>query len=84
MKDKNLPNDIKSKSLDELKELANNIVNKLENKKNFENSVEEYQQLIRLNNFIEKKFQSTSREISNNTSEKINKILKKKNEKKTR
>ena len=33
MKDKNLPNDINNKSLEELKELANNIVKKLENEK---------------------------------------------------
>ena len=33
MKDKNLPDDIKNKSLDELTELANNIIKNLENKK---------------------------------------------------
>ena len=48
MKDKNLPDDIKSKSLDELTELANNIIKNLENKNNIESSLDEYQQLIRL------------------------------------
>ena len=33
MKDKNLPDDIKNKSLNELTELANNIIKNLENKK---------------------------------------------------
>ena len=50
MKDKNLPNDIQSKSVEELTDLATNIIENLENKKNLENSVEEYQMLIKLNN----------------------------------
>ena len=49
MKDKNLLDDIKNKSLDELTELANNIIKNLENKKNLEDSLEEYQKLIKLN-----------------------------------
>ena len=59
MKDKNLPNDIKNKSLNELTELANNIIKNLEFKKDLENSMSEYQRLIQLSNIIEKKFQST-------------------------
>ena len=82
MKDKNLLDDIKNKSLNELTELANNIIEKLENEKDLEASINDYQKLIRLNNMIEKKFQSTSKEISQETRNKINIILKK-NEKKT-
>ena len=82
MKDKNLPDDIKTKSLNELTELANNIIEKLENEKDLEASINDYQELIKLNNLIEKKFQNTSREISEETRSKINIILKK-NEKKT-
>tara|TARA_B100000029_G_scaffold75221_1_gene66946 strand:+ start:182 stop:436 length:255 start_codon:yes stop_codon:yes gene_type:complete len=82
MKDKNLPNDLKNKSLNELTELANNIIENLENEKNLEDSMNEYQNLIRLNNLIEKKFQNTSKNISNITKDKIRKILNKKNEKK--
>ncbi len=82
MKEKNLPHDIKNKSFNELKELINNIIESLENKKDLENSIEEYQALIRLNNIMEKKFQNTSKEISKITKEKINDILNKKNEKK--
>ena len=82
MKDKNLLDDIKTKSLNELTELANNIIEKLENEKDLESSINDYQELIKLNNLIEKKFQNTSREISQETLSKINMILKK-NEKKT-
>ena len=81
MKLKNLPIDIKDKSLNELTELARNIVESLENEKDLETSVNEYQKLIKLNNLIEKKFKNTSKKISENTKEKILKILKK-NEKK--
>ena len=84
MKDKNFPNDIKNKSLNELKELANNIIESLENKKDLESSIKEYQELITLNNFIEKKFQNTSRELSKITKEKIKKILNKEDEKKVK
>ena len=82
MKDKNIPDDIKTKSLNELTELANNIIEKLENEKDLEASINDYQELIKLNSLIEKKFQNTSREISEETRNKINIILKK-NEKKT-
>ena len=51
MKDKNLPDDIKNKSLNELTELANNIVKNLEKNKDFEESISEYQNLITLNLF---------------------------------
>jgi mRNA-degrading endonuclease RelE of RelBE toxin-antitoxin system len=83
MKDKNLPDDIKNKSLNELTDLANNIIKKLEDKNTLEGSVEEYQKLIKLNLLIEKEFQKASKELSQSTREKIQKVLKK-NEKKTR
>ena len=84
MKDKNLPDDIQNKSLNELTELANNIIESLENKKDFESSINDYQMLIRLNNLIEKKFQNNSKKISKLAKEKISKILDKKNEKKVK
>ena len=83
MKDKNLLDDIKNKSLNELTELANNIIEKLENEKNLELLINDFQKLIKLNNLIERKFQNTSREISQETRNKINLILNKKNGKKT-
>ena len=84
MKDKNLPNDIQSKSVEELTDLAINIIENLENKKSLLNSVEEYQMLIKLNNLIEKKFQKNSKQISENTKNKIKLILQNKNGKKTK
>ena len=77
MKEKNLPNDINIKSLSELKDMANNIVEKLEKVQNLEDSVEEYQKLVKLNNIIEKKFQKTSKDLSIEKNLKIRKILKK-------
>ena len=84
MKDKNLPDDIKNKSLNKLTELANNIIENLEKNKDLESSITEYQNLITLNNLIEKKFRNTSKDISQITKEKINKLFKKKNEKKNK
>ena len=81
MKDKNLPDDIKNKSLDELTELANNIIKNLENTKNLEDSLQEYQKLIRLNLIIEKQFQKVSKDLSQSTKDKIENT-KSKNEKK--
>ena len=77
MKDKNLPDDIKAKSLEELREILNSLLTKIETSPNLENSAEDYQKLIKVNNLIEKKFQSLSKEISNNSKLKINKIIKK-------
>jgi exonuclease VII small subunit len=80
MNEKNLPDDINSKSLNELTELANKIIESLENEKDLESSINEYKKLLKLNNLIEKKFQKNSKEISENTKSKIINIIKKKNE----
>ena len=56
MKDKNLPPDNNTSSLEELTDQANQIIESLENEKDLNNSVESYQQLLKLNNIIEKKF----------------------------
>ena len=84
MKDKNLPGDNNYISIEELTEKANKIIEQLEKEKNLENSLDNYQELIKLNNIIEKKFQRKSKEINQFTREKINKIIKKKDEKKTK
>ena len=84
MNEKNLPDDIHLKSLQELTALVNKIIENLENKKDLENSVDEYQKLIKLNILIEKRFQTTSKEISEKTKSKIKDILTKNNEKKTK
>ena len=74
MKDKNLLDDIESKSLEELNNLANKIINNLE-KKSLEDFVQEYQDLIKLNNYIEKKFQQETKSISKKTKDKIDQII---------
>ena len=81
MKDKNLPDDNNYISIEELTKKANKIIEQLEKEKNLGNSLDNYQELIKLNNIIEKKFQKISKEINQLTKEKINKIIKKKNEK---
>ena len=84
MNEKNFPDDIHLKSLQELTTLANKIIENLENKKDLENSVDEYQRLLKLNILIEKKFQTSSKEISEKTKSKIKDILIKQNEKKNK
>ena len=82
MKDKNLPNNYNSLSLEELTSEANKMIEELENQKDLGNSLDKYQNLIRLNNIIEKKFQKNIKEINEKTKEKISKINKKNDEKK--
>ena len=82
MNEKILPDDIELKSLSELTDIANRLIQKLENKKNLEESIEDYQYLIKLNNIIEKKFQKDSKNISESTKLKIEELNSKKNEKK--
>ena len=82
MNEKNLPDDINLKSLKELMTLANKIIENLENKKDLESSLDEYQKLLKLNILIEKKFQNSSKEIADKAKSTIKDILKK-NEKKT-
>ena len=82
MNEKILPDDIELKSLTELTEIADRLIQKLENKKNLEESIEDYQYLIKLNNLIEKKFQKVSKNISESTKLKIEELTSKKNEKK--
>ena len=82
MKDKNLPNDYNRLSLEELTKEANKMIEDLESQKNLENSIENYQNLLKLNNIIEKKFQKDVKNIVEKTKENILKISSKKNEKK--
>ena len=77
MKEKNFPNNNNLESLDELTKEVNQIIESLEKEKNLENSIEDYQKLIKLNKIIEKKFQTNSKNISSETKDKIEKIIKK-------
>ena len=76
MKEKNFPNNNSLDSLDELTKEVNQIIESLEKEKNLENSIEDYQKLIKLNKIIEKKFQANSKNISSETKAKIDKIIK--------
>ena len=82
MNEKILPDDIELKSLSELTDIADRLIQELESKKNFEESIDDYQYLIKLNNLIEKKFQKDSKNISESTKLKIEELTSKKNEKK--
>jgi hypothetical protein len=81
MKDINLPLDNNTQSLEELTKKANNIIELLEAEKNLQNSIDSYQELLRLNIIIEKKFNKTTKIINEETKKKINIIRSKKNEK---
>ena len=75
MKDKDLPLDNNSHSLEELTDQANKIIETLEKEKDLENSVEIYQTLLKLNNIIEKKFHTNLKNINEETKNKIQKII---------
>ena len=81
MKDKNLPDDNNSESLEDLTNDANNIIVSLENEKNLQNSILSYQKMRKLNKTIKKKFQKNSKEINEKTKKKIQDIIRKKNAK---
>ena len=78
MKDKNLPLDYDYRTLEELTDEANQMIKSLEEKDDLDNSLESYQELLKLNNLIEKKFQKNLRSISENTNKKIKDIIKRK------
>jgi len=78
MKDKNLPHDNISSSLEELTDQANQIIVSLENEKDLNNSIERYQKLLKLNKIIEKEFNKNFKSISEETNKKVKEIKKKK------
>ena len=82
MKEKNIPNNYNSLSVEELTKLANKIIEDLENQKNLDNSIEKYQKLLKLNSIIENKFKENVRDINEKTKENLLKIKSKINAKK--
>ena len=56
MKDKNLPNDYNSLSLEELTHKANKMIEELENQNNLESSIEKYQDLLKVCQFFQSLF----------------------------
>jgi hypothetical protein len=77
MKDKNLPLDNNPLSLEELTDQANKIIESLENEKDLSNSVESYQELLKLNKVIEKKFHKNFKNISEETNNRVKEVIKK-------
>jgi exonuclease VII small subunit len=75
MKNENIPESIKSKSIKEIKEEINQILEKLESSgTNLSESMNDYARLITLNKNIESLFKKKNKEISN-IGKKIKKIL---------
>ena len=75
MKDKDLPLDNDPQTLEELTDQANKILETLEKEKDLSNSTESYQQLLKLNKTIEKKFHKNLKDISEETKKKLKKLL---------
>ena len=80
MKEKILPPDYDKCSVEELTVKANKIIELLEKESDLNNSVESYQELLKLNNIIQKKFYKNFKSIGEETNKKI-KEINKKNEK---
>jgi len=78
MKEKDLPLDNNPQSLEELTDQANKILESLEKEKDLSNSVENYQELLKLNKIIEKKFHKNFKNIIEETKNKVKEIIKKK------
>tara|TARA_B110000444_G_scaffold107602_1_gene101695 strand:+ start:180 stop:425 length:246 start_codon:yes stop_codon:yes gene_type:complete len=81
MKDKILLPDNNPQSLEELTREASSIIESLEAEKDIYNSINSYQELLKLNNIIEKKFHKTTKIINEETKQKIKDIISKKNAK---
>ena len=64
MNSKNIPTDIKIKSIEEAQKEVSEIIEILEKEENIEHSMEKYHRLIFLNNHIEQKFKDKSKNIS--------------------
>ena len=75
MKDKNLPPDINTCSLEDLTNQANQLIELLENENDLNNSTESYQKLLQLNNIIEKKFKKNLKSINEKTKKKVKEIF---------
>ena len=77
MDSKNIPADIKRKSIEEAQKEVSEIIEILEREENLENSMEKYRRLIFLNNYIEQKFKDKSKNISKKNFENIQNSLSK-------
>ncbi len=77
MKDKILPLDYDQYSVEQLTEKVNKIIESLEKENDLNNSIDSYQELLKLNNIIEKKFNKNFKSIGEDTNKKIKEITNK-------
>ena len=77
MNSKNIPTNIKNKSIEEAQKEVAEIIEILEKEENLENSTEKYHRLILLNNYIEQKFKNKSKNISKKNFENMQNSLSK-------
>ena len=75
MNSKNIPADIKRKSIEEAQKEVLEIIEILEREENLENSMKKYHRLIFLNNYIEQKFKDKSKNISKKNFKNIQNFL---------
>ena len=77
MNPKNIPVDIKNKSIEEAQKEVSEIIEILEREENLENSLKKYHRLMFLNKYIEQKFKDKSKNISKKDFENIQNSLSK-------
>ena len=77
MNPKNIPADIKNKSIEEAQKEVSEIIEILEKEENLENSLKKYHRLMFLNKYIEQKFKDKSKNISKKNFENIQNSLSK-------
>ena len=76
MKSKNIPADIRAKSIKEAQNEIKEIIEKLENTEtNLEDSIEHYDRMMQLNTHIQDKFRQKATEIRKSTLHKNKKKL---------
>ena len=76
MKSKNIPADIRTKSIKEAQNEIEQIIEKLENTEiNLQNSIEQYNRMIQLNFHIQDQFRQKAKEIKQSTLRKNKKKL---------
>jgi exonuclease VII small subunit len=76
MKSKNIPVDIRTKSIKEAQDEIKQIIETLENTKiNLEDSIEQYNRMIQLNHHIQDQFRQKANEIKQSTLHKSKKNL---------
>ena len=68
MKSKNIPADIRAKSIKDAQKEIKEIIEKLENTEtNLENSIEQYERMMQLNYHIQDQFRQKANEIKQTT-----------------